>query len=107
MSKLLIISLCILLTSCSIFKPYHMDIQQGNALSSEQAAKIHPGMSKKTVIETLGEPIQTDTLDKNRIDYIYTNQKSGGVIEEKRLTIFFKNNKVTKIINQQHDDIKE
>ena len=74
-----------------------MDIPQGNELTTEQTDAIHTGMTKEQVIHILGAPLQTNALDTNRIDYVYTMQKSGGVIEEKRLSLFFTNNMLTRI----------
>lgn len=98
------LSLCAsILTGCSIFKPYHMDISQGNQLTSAQIAALHTGMTKEQVIGVLGTPVQTNALDAHRMDYVYTMQKSDGPIEEKQLTLFFSHNTVTKI--EQKDTI--
>lgn len=92
----------LLLTSC---KPYQMDIPQGKNLTKQQIAQIKPGMSKETVLYDLGTPIQgISPYDQNRLDYIYTFQKNGGVVNEKRLSIYFKNNVVTKIIQKSYVD---
>ena len=98
---LLVAIVTIAITSCSLFKPYHMDIQQGNELTATQISKIHTGMSKNDVIDTLGSPIQSSALDSNRYDYTYTMQENGGPIEVKRLSLYFKNNKLSNIEKSQ------
>ncbi len=91
----------LLLVSC---KPYQMDIPQGKKLSSQQISQIKPGMTKEAVILDLGAPLQgVSPYDTNRFDYIYTFQKNGGVINKKRLSIYFKNGVVKEII--QKDEI--
>jgi len=87
----------LILTGCSLFKPYHMDIPQGNQLTPEQTATLHTGMTKEQVIHLLGSPVQTNALDANRMDYVYTMQKNGGPIEEKQLSLFFDHNVLTRI----------
>lgn len=96
-----ILASLLLLTSC---KPYQMNISQGRNLTPEQIAQIKVGMSKEAVLTDLGTPLQgTSPYDENRLDYVYTMQKNGGVINEKRLIIYFKNNVVQKIV--QKDDV--
>lgn len=98
---LLVTIAAITITSCSLFKPYHMDIEQGNELTAAQISKIHTGMTKKDVIDALGNPVQNNALDSNRYDYTYTMQENGGPIEVKRLTLYFKNNKLNNIEKSQ------
>ncbi len=91
------------LASC---KPYQMDIPQGKTLTELQISQIKIGMSKENVLHILGTPLQgTSPYDQNRLDYVTTMQKNGGVINEKILSIVFKNNLVTKITQQ--DDLAE
>ena len=80
-----------------------MDIQQGNKITSQQIAKLHTGMSEKEVLKTLGQPVQSDALVSNRLDYTYTSQEKGETIKEKQLTLLFDNNKkLTKIISKDY-----
>lgn len=80
-----------------------MDIQQGNEVTAKQIKQIHTGMSKKEVLKVLGQPIQSDALSSNRLDYTYTNQEKGEQITEKQLTLLFdKNGKLNKIISKNY-----
>lgn len=80
-----------------------MDIQQGNEVTAKQIKQIHTGMSEKEVLKVLGQPIQSDALSSNRLDYTYTNQEQGGKITEKQLTLLFdKNGKLNKIISENY-----
>lgn len=88
------------LASC---KPYQMDIPQGKNLSAQQISEIHTGMTKESVLYILGSPLQgASPFDANRLDYIYTFQKNGGDIHEKRLSIYFKDNLVSKIVQEKY-----
>lgn len=90
-----------LLASC---KHYQMDIPQGKTLSEQQIAQVKPGMTKEAVLQDLGAPIQGEsTYDTSRLDYIVTMQKNGGVINEKRLSVYFKNGVVSRVV--QKDEI--
>lgn len=88
----------LLLAAC---KPYQMDIPQGKELSSQQISQIKPGMTKETVLHTLGTPLQGQSAyDVNRLDYIVTMQKNGGDITENRYSIYFKNGVVNEIVQK-------
>jgi outer membrane protein assembly factor BamE len=91
----------LLLASC---KPYQMDIPQGKTLTELQVSQVKVGMSKESVLQMLGAPLQgVSPYDTNSLDYVTTMQKNGGIINEKRFTVYFKNNVVQKI--EQKDEI--
>lgn len=93
-----ILTSILLLSAC---KPYQMDIQQGKTLSEQQISQIKLGMTKEAVLQDLGTPLQGEpAYDTNRLDYIVTMQKNGGVIDEKRLSIYFKNGLVKEIVQK-------
>lgn len=88
---------CLGLSGCSTPLIYRMDIQQGNAINEEMVRSLRVGLTKDQVIERLGTPALQHTFDNNRWDYYYYF-KSGrtGKETEKRFTIYFKNNRVTR-----------
>ena len=49
-------------------KPYKMDIQQGNVVTSEMLLKLRPGMSKSQVQFIMGTPLLVDSFHTNRWD---------------------------------------
>ena len=49
-------------------KVYKIDIQQGNAISSEMLMKLKPGMTKAQVRFVLGTQLIKDTFHKERWD---------------------------------------
>jgi outer membrane protein assembly factor BamE len=83
---------CLLLSACSgfpSFSPYKIDVQQGNYVSQEMAAKLHPGMTKSQVRFVLGTPLINDVFHADRWDYFYSYQKDGKVVEQRHITVLF------------------
>lgn len=79
--------------------PYKVDIQQGNFVSSEMLAKLKPGMTKEQVRFVLGTPLLTDIFHANRWDYLFRLQKPNGSVTTNRVTVFFRDNLVERIAN--------
>ncbi|HQV26076.1 MAG TPA: outer membrane protein assembly factor BamE, partial [Acinetobacter sp.] len=55
-----------LLSGCSIFGVYKVDIPQGTPLTQAQAAQVQVGMSFQQVRFLLGSPTVTDPLNPSR-----------------------------------------
>ena len=94
---LLILTTILLLSGCSKLRPYHVNVQQGNIIEQDEIAQLHAGLNKHEVKSILGTPLITNTVKANTWTYVYTNQISGGKIENKRLVLEFKKNKLIKI----------
>ena len=75
---------------------YKVPVEQGNILSEEALAQLSEGMSKKTVKSLLGDPLLNLHGRENRWDYVYSLQKGQTVVDNKRLVVFFKHNKVAR-----------
>lgn len=80
-----------------IFTPYRINIQQGNFISQDMAAKLRPGMTKEQVRFVLGTPLLTDMFHSDRWDYMFRLQKSNGEITANRVAVFFRDNRVERI----------
>lgn len=81
----------------SIFRPYVPDIVQGNFISSEQYAKLKVGMNREQVQQILGTPLLASYFHANRWDYVFEFKRLGEkVSKERRVTVFFDGDKVTK-----------
>ena len=80
-----------------IFTPYKINIQQGNFISQDMAAKLRPGMTKDQVKFLLGTPLLTDLFHGNRWDYLFRLQKPNGALTTNRVAIFFKDDRVERI----------
>lgn len=77
--------------------PYKIDIQQGNVVTEEMVAKLKPGMTRSQVRFTLGSPLIVDVFHSDRWDYIYRIAPKGRVSEEKKLAVFFKDDRLSHI----------
>lgn len=98
MKKILILLTMVLaLTSCSLFRVHKMDIEQGNILTPEMLAQIHPGMSEDQVKSILGTPMLTNTFSNNRIDYIYSFKPGYGNVRIQSETLIFRNGRLQSI----------
>jgi outer membrane protein assembly factor BamE len=92
----LILSVC-LLAGCFL-KPHKIDVQQGNYLDEVAVAKLKPGMTRSQVRFLLGTPLITDPFHPERWDYMYLDRKKGKLKNEKRLTVYFEGDKLTRAI---------
>jgi len=95
--KISALFLFICLVGCSYFKPYHVDVQQGNILENKVVQQLETGMSKEEVEDLLGTPVLRNAFNDNYWTYIYTSQINGGNIEKKQLVVHFSGNKLSKI----------
>lgn len=85
--------LMVVMTGCGsnvpTVKPYKMDIQQGNIVTSEMLLKLRPGMTKSQVQFIMGTPLLVDSFHSNRWDYFYQLRKQGEIINQRRVILDF------------------
>jgi outer membrane protein assembly factor BamE len=84
-------------TGLSGLSPYQIDIQQGNVVTREQAEVLKPGMARAQVRDVLGSPLLTSLFHANRWDYVFTFQRQGQPLQERKLTVFFQDDKVERV----------
>ncbi|WDZ96788.1 outer membrane protein assembly factor BamE [Herbaspirillum sp. WKF16] len=72
------------------FKPYRIDIQQGNFVSKEMVAQLRPGLTRDQVRFVLGTPLLNDIFHSNRWDYDFRLHKGSGELMTSRVSVFFK-----------------
>jgi outer membrane protein assembly factor BamE (lipoprotein component of BamABCDE complex) len=70
-------------------KPYKMEIQQGNVVTSKMLLQLRPGMTKSQVRYIMGTPLVVDSFHDNRWDYFYELRQEGKVIEKRRVILDF------------------
>lgn len=75
---------------------YHPPVQQGNLLAEKDIKKITVGMTSKEVRSLLGEPLLMNIYANKQLVYIYTLRVQHKRPAEKRLIIYFKNQRVTR-----------
>ncbi|MDP2030246.1 MAG: outer membrane protein assembly factor BamE [Thiobacillus sp.] len=98
--SVLILSLlagCSLVQSVQEFGPHRIDVQQGNALDPESVARLKPGLNRSQVRFLLGTPLVVDPFRNDRWDYVYILYHAGTLVEQKRISLFFDGDTLTRI----------
>lgn len=78
-------------------RPYRIDVRQGNFVSQEMVAQLKPGQTREQVRFILGSPLIEDPFHAQRWDYVYRFAKGNGDVSERKLTIFFEDNKLSRM----------
>jgi outer membrane protein assembly factor BamE len=76
-------------SSVPVVRPFKMDIQQGNVVTSKMLLQLRPGMTKSQVKFVMGTPLINDSFHTNRWDYFYQMRRAGKVIEQRRVILDF------------------
>ena len=76
---------------------YRIDVQQGNVVDQEMINNLKPGMEKEKVKYILGTPMIRDPFHNNRWDYVYSMEPGGGEREQRRITLYFRGDKLAYI----------
>ena len=96
-----LILLFALLTACGSaapsIKPFKMDIQQGNVVTSKMLLQLRPGMTKSQVRFIMGTPLIVDSFHKDRWDYFYQLRQAGKIVEQRRVILDFDKELLTKV----------
>ncbi len=78
-------------------KPYKLEIQQGNVVTSKMLLQLKPGMTKSQVRYIMGTPLIQDSFHGNRWDYFYQMRESGKVTAQRRIYLTFNNEVLGKV----------
>lgn len=78
-------------TALPTVKPYKLDVQQGNVVTSKMLLQLRPGMTKSQVRFIMGTPLIQDSFHGNRWDYVYQLREKGKIIEQRRVILDFEN----------------
>ena len=78
-------------------KPFKMDIQQGNVVTSKMLLQLRPGMTKSQVKFIMGSPLIVDSFHKDRWDYFYQMRRAGKIVEQRRVILDFDKELLTKV----------
>ena len=77
--------------------PYRIDVRQGNYFTQEMLAQLQPGQTKDQVRFILGTPLIADIFHAERWDYVYYLKPGHGEAQERHMTVFFSNGKLTRV----------
>lgn len=84
-------------SSIPAIKPFKMDIQQGNVVTSKMLLQLKPGMTKSQVRFIMGTPLIVDSFHKDRWDYFFQMRQAGKIIEQRRVILDFEKELLTKV----------
>jgi outer membrane protein assembly factor BamE len=76
---------------------YKIDVQQGNVVTQDMLAQLEPGMERSKVRFIMGTPAINDVFHQDRWDYIYTYQPGGGERTERRVSVYFEKDRLTRV----------
>lgn len=106
---LAVAALAVALAGCSGDKwgfPYKAGVQQGNWITQEQVALLQPGMTREQVRFALGSPTLTSVLHANRWDYPYYYKPGYGEARERKFTVWFENDRLTRWEGDKQPDLQ-
>ncbi|MCU0564729.1 MAG: outer membrane protein assembly factor BamE [Rhodospirillales bacterium] len=86
---------------------YRIPLQQGNVVEQAQLDALKPGMDKRQVRNLLGTPMLADPFHKSRWDYVYTFRPRFGDTEQRRLTLYFKDDLLADIQGDERPQAAE
>jgi len=76
-------------------EPYRPDVQQGNVVTKEMVDQLANGMTRDQVRFLMGTPALVSVFRQDRWDYVYLLKRGvGSEVQSRRLTVFFKDNRV-------------
>ena len=84
-------------SSVPVIKPFKMDIQQGNVVTSKMLLQLRPGMTKSQVKFVMGSPLIIDSFHLNRWDYFYQLRQAGKVVEQRRVILDFEKELLSRV----------
>lgn len=76
---------------------YTVDVQQGNIVDQAMIDQLRPNMSKRQVLYIMGSPMLNDIFHQKQWDYLYSNQPGGEARQQKRISLFFEDDKIVGI----------
>ena len=77
--------------------PYRVEVVQGNFVSKEQVQALRVGMGRNQVKEILGTPLIASVFHADRWDYAFTIRRQGAEPQQRRFSVFFKNDQLERI----------
>lgn len=84
-------------SSVPIIRPFKMDIQQGNVVTSKMLLQLRPGMTKSQVKFIMGTPLVIDSFHTNRWDYFYQLRQAGKIVEQRRVILDFEKDVLARV----------
>ena len=94
-----LLALTLILAGCSLPKlrlprVHKLTVQQGNVITQDMVDQLKPGMTRNQVAYIMGEPVFRNSFNENRWDYIYTIELPGVFADERRVSLYFDNDRL-------------
>lgn len=80
----------------TLVQPYRPDVHQGNVITQEMVEQLREGMTRDQVRFMLGTPLLTSSFHSDRWDYVYYLNRRSGEVQNRKLTLLFKEGKLAK-----------
>lgn len=81
----------------SYLSPYRIDVRQGNFVTQDMVSQLKPGLTREQVRFILGSPLVADIFHGDRWDYVYTFRTGNEETQQRRMAVFFQDNKLTRV----------
>jgi outer membrane protein assembly factor BamE len=81
----------------NVFLPYRIEVVQGNVVTSEQIARVAPGMTRLQVRDVLGSPLVTDIFHADRWDYVFMLNRPGTALQTRAVVVIFEGDKLARV----------
>lgn len=80
----------------TLIKPYRIEIAQGNVVTKEQMQTLQIGATADAARDQLGSPTLIDVFHPNRWDYHFSFARDGQPLQNRVVTLYFEEGKLTK-----------
>jgi len=96
----------LLIFSCSLPRVYEVVVSQGNLIDEDMMEKLEVGMTESQVKYVLGSPLIADTFTPNRWDYYTSVTQGNKKFTEKKVTLYFEDQKLIKWVESGDSSIR-
>jgi len=81
--------------------PYRPDVHQGNIITKEMVDQLRNGMTREQVRFMLGTSLMSSEFHRNRVDYVFYLNPRRGEVQNRRLTLYFKDNRLERFTSDE------
>ena len=74
-----------------------MPTKRGGVVTSEQIARVAPGMTRLQVRDVLGSPLVTDIFHADRWDYVFMLNRPGTALQKRAVVVIFEGDKLARV----------
>lgn len=101
MLKTDLIALAAAMTLLANVSVHAMNIRQDGVVTSTMMMQLRPGVTKSQVLSIMGKPLTANEDQSDNWDYTYQQWHDGRMIEQRRVTLDFENDALTRIRSER------